>query len=206
MNDAEMIEWLRDDQWAGLTSPKVAAGLAAVARRLEQLTRRAERSPLTPGREAEIRDRMRRGLHRSSGFGEADDLLAALDHERAARVFVECQMQDQQQESALFEAGVRAGVAQALQSLGTLAEEEDGAGDHEAGTLARYAAAYVKEGCGPAELPPHAQTHAECQRYRAALLEISQLSLPVGHSLGHSLAHPLHEVQRLARAALGEGS
>lgn len=168
MSDVELIQWLKR-MAAQTTEPFTFYGLAAA--RLEQLTQPAERSPLTTQREAEIRDR-----NKSYYDGrEVLDLIAALDHERRARIGVEGMMQDQQQESGLYDAGFRAGVAKVLNALELCAREDDKAGDHEGAIIIREAAAVVREHCGSAELPPHAQTYAKCQRLQAALQSIIDL-------------------------------
>lgn len=211
MTDSGMIKWLRTD-WEGLTSPKIAQALREIADRLEKLTTPPDKKPpVGEARMAELRKSLdgwqgREGEMSGSMYFAIRDLLAAYDHQEHHRVFAECRLQDYLHETdSRYDAGVKAMEAEVEAVLGRIhadccrrrdlsSEHGDLDGFRAWGAQAeavKHALDRIMIECGPGELPPHAQTYAECRRLRAALEGIAGQT--------PSLAPAL---ERLARKAL----
>lgn len=174
-------------------------------------------SPLTPEREAEIREGARKAgvlsdAHAHSLLHQRRDLLAVLDWERRQRLAEASVCQDYLSEPPAT-AGERLGVAKALAVLWRLLKEADAQvkdapnnseqrmwGDR--WNALSSAVGQVESECGPALLPPHERTHARLLRLEAALERIAR-----GDGDGDDVTWQQSSLmwQRVAREALGEG-
>lgn len=196
MNDREMIEWLREQSAHCFRVNALGAQVwvEAIADRLEALTRPPSLSPpVSPEREAEIRKWLPVMRPRGEAVSYADDLLELYDW--AARCALEAEMAlcDLLQEDNRFEAGVRAGVARALESAGGTLDKYL---SENAATFARAQLKAARDLAGPALRPE--RLAARLRKLEAALERVACMSSSDVPNWSYA------DVRRFAREALAE--
>lgn len=200
----EMAEVVIEDcQSLGADTRRIIAD--AIRRAVEEATK----PPEGGAREAEIRDRTARQFPDTLVYAEQDrrDLLALLDRERGQRACDVAVLTDALVEDGRFDAGVRAGLAQALAALQTMIDEEDGylrespLRGRERVQAFVAARAYVEGSCAPALPPPHLVAVARLRRLEAALVEIVRI---IEAFPGDTAENELEAIEEAAKTALDD--